>query len=174
MSRLREDNRKIRSDYDELQLRYDDEVYNGGAWKKEKERFDTKIEDLTKAYETATAAQGDQQSQIVALHSQVRELRGVLADAESERTLLQKARRALQTELEGMGTVDANKMSSGPDFQKLQLKKQDLERSLEEQEDRVGLAFDRMKRAEAHANEYQVELDKIRVENSELDRLNVS
>jgi myosin protein heavy chain len=175
MSRLREENRKIRSDYDELQLRYDDEVYNGGAWKKEKERLDTKIEDLTKAYETATAAQGDQHTQIVALHSQVRELRAVLADAESERILLQKARRALQAELESMDTVDANnKMSSGRDYQRLQLKKQDLERSLEEQGDRVDMAFDRMKRAEAHANECQVELDKIRVENSELDRLNVS
>jgi myosin heavy chain 9/10/11/14 len=175
MSRLREENRKIRSDYDELQLRYDDEVYNGGAWKKEKERLDTKIEDLTKAYESATGAQGDQQTQIVALHSQVRELRAVLADAESERILLQKARRALQAELESMDTVDANnKMSSGRDYQRLQLKKQDLERSLEEQGDRVDMAFDRMKRAEAHANECQVELDKIRVENSELDRLNVS
>lgn len=175
MSRLREDNRKNRSDYDELQLRYDDEVYSGGAWKKEKERLDTKIEDLTKAYEAAIAVQGDQQSQIVALHSQVRELRAVLTDAESERTLLQKARRALQAELEGikLDTVDAHKMSSG-DFQKLQLKKLDLERSLEEQEDRVDMAFERMKRAEAHANECQVELDRIRVENSELDRLNVS
>ena len=115
MSRLREDSRKIRSDYDELQLRYDDEVYNGGAWKKEKERLDTKIEDLTKAYEMATAAQGDQQSQIVALHSQVRELRAVLSDAESEHTLLQNALHALQAELEGMGTVDANKISTGPD-----------------------------------------------------------
>jgi myosin protein heavy chain len=174
MSRLREDNRKIRSDYDELQLRYDDEVYSGGAWKKEKERLDTKIEDLTKAYETATAVQGDQQTQIVSLHSQVRELRAVLADAESERNLLQKARRALQAELESMDTVDANKMSSGRDYQRLQLKKQDLERSLEEQEDRFDMAFERMKKAEAHANDCQVELDKIRVENSELDRLNVS
>ena len=122
----------------------------------------------------ATTAQGDQQSQIVALHSQLRELRAMLSDAESEHTLLQNAHRALQAELEGMGTVDANKISTGPDFQRLQLKKQDLERSLVEQEDRVDLAFDRMKHAEAHANECQVELDKIRVENSELGRLNVS
>ena len=175
MTRLREDNRKVRSDYDELQLRYDDEVYNGTAWKKEKERLDTKIDDLNKAYEAATAAQGEQQTQIVALHSQVRELRGVLSDAESERSLLQKARRALQAELESikLDSVDANKISADREYQKLQLKKQDLERSLEEQEDRVGMAFDRMKKAEAHANECQVELDKIRMENSELDKENV-
>ena len=48
MSRLQEDSRKIQSNYDKLQLRYDDEVYNGGAWKKEKEHLDTKIKDLTK------------------------------------------------------------------------------------------------------------------------------
>ena len=73
-----------------------------------------------------------------------------------------------------MGTVDANKISTGPDFWRLQLKKQDLERSLVEQEDRVDLAFDWMKHAEAHGKECQVELDKIWVENWELERLNVS
>lgn len=176
MSRLREDNRKIRSDYDELQLRYDDEVYNSGGWKKEKERMETKITDVTKAYESSLAAQAEQQSQIVALHSQVRELRGVLDDAEADRALLQKARRALQAELETikLDHVDTNRMSSDREFQQLQLKKQDLERSLEEQEDRVANAFDRMKKAEAYANECQIELGKVRVDNSELDRLNVS
>lgn len=175
MTRLRDDSRKLRSDYEELQLRFDDEVYNGGAWKKEKERMETKVEDLTKAYESATLAQTDQQSQIVALHSQVRELRGVLADAESERSLLQKARRALQQELEGikLDTVDAQKMTSDQEFQRIRLHKQDLERRLEEQGDRVAMAFERMKKAEAHANECQVELEKNRMENSHLDRLNV-
>lgn len=99
-----------------------------------------------------------------------------MSDAETERSLLQKARRALQAELEGvkLDTVDVNKISSDREFQKLQLKKQDLERSLEEQDDRVGMAFDRMKKAEAHANECQAELDKIRMENSELDKQNAS
>lgn len=65
-------------------------------------------------------------------------------------------------------------MSSDREFQILQLEKQDLERALEEQADRVANAFDRMKKAEAHANECQVELGKVRVDNSELDRINVS
>ena len=176
VSRLREESRKLRSEYDELQLRYDDEVYNGGAWKKEKERLETKIGDLTKAYESSTAAQTEQQSQIVALHSQVRELRSVLNDAEADRVLLQKARRALQAELEAikLDHVDSSKLSSETELQNLRLKKQDLERSLDEQADRVGMAFDRMKKAEGFANECQVELGKIRVENSELEKLNVS
>jgi len=138
--------------------------------------METKIGDVTKAYESSAAAQAEQQSQIVSLHSQVRELRGILDDAEADRALLQKARRALQAELETikLDHVDTNKMSSDREFQQLQLKKLDLERSLEEQEDRVANAFDRMKKAEAYANECQIELGKVRVDNSELDRLNAN
>ncbi|KAI6130938.1 P-loop containing nucleoside triphosphate hydrolase protein [Pisolithus croceorrhizus] len=174
LSRLREENRKIHSDYDELQLRFDEEVYNGSAWKREKERLETKIMDLTKAYETSTATQSDQQAQIVALHSQVRELRSVLNDAEADRAMLQKARRSLQAELEGikLDHADANKMSSDREMQKLQLEKLDLERSLEEQEDRVAMASERMRKAETHAAQSQLELDQIRLENTDLERKN--
>jgi myosin protein heavy chain len=137
--------------------------------------METKIGDINKAYETSAAAQAEQQSQIVALHSQVRELRSVLDDAEADRALLQKARRALQAELETikLDHVDTNKMSSDREFQRLQLERQDMERSLEEHKDRVTNASERMKKAEAYANECQIELGKVRVENSELDRLNV-
>ncbi|KAF8908082.1 hypothetical protein CPB84DRAFT_1767220 [Gymnopilus junonius] len=114
--------------------------------------METKISDIERAYEAATGAQAEQQSQIVALHSQ------------SDRAMLQKARRALQAELDTikLEPVDS-KLSSDREFQKLQLKKQDLERSLEEQEDRVSNALERC----------QIELGKVRVENSELDKLNV-
>ena len=85
-----------------LQRQYDDNHNhnNNSGWKKEKERLKTRIADLEKAYEASTGAQTEQQTQILALHSQVRELRGVLDEAEADRTLLQKARRALQGELE--------------------------------------------------------------------------
>lgn len=85
------------------------------------------------------------------------------------------ARQALRAELESikMDNVDT-RLSSDREFQKLQLKKQDLERSLEEQEDRMAMAFERMKKAETYVAECQVELRKIREENSRLDRLNVS
>ena len=79
-------------------------------------------------------------------------MRSVLNDAEADRALLQKARRALQAELESikLDHVDANKMSSETELQKLRLKKQDLERALEEQEDRVTMTLERMKKAETY------------------------
>ena len=167
--------RKARSDHDELLLRYDDEVYNGAGWKKERERLETKIADLSKAYDSSVAAQAEQQSQIVALHSQVRELRSVLNDAEADRALLQKARRGLQAELETikMDAVDPTRMNSDRELQTLHLKNQDLERALEERADRVEMAYERMKKAELHAQDCQMELGNVRVENSELDKLNV-
>jgi len=177
LSRLREENRKLGQDYEELKLRYDDEVYNSGAWKKEKERMETKIRDLERAYEASTGGQSEQQAQIVALHSQVRELRAILDEAEADRALLQKARRALQSELDSIRSDHsdvAGKLSVDAEFQKLQMRQQDLVRSLEEQEDQTKNAKERMKKAEAYANDCQIELGRIRVENSELERLNVS
>ncbi|KAH9992006.1 nonmuscle myosin heavy chain b [Russula compacta] len=167
ISKLREELRNARSNNDELSLRYDDEVYNGAAWKKERERLETKIADLSRAYDSSTAAQAEQQAQIVALHSQVRELRSVLNDAEADRALLQKARRGLQAELETikMDAVDATRINSDRELRTLQLKNQDLERALED---------DHMKKAELHAQDCQVELGKVRVENSELDKLNAN
>ncbi|KAF8754802.1 TRAFAC class myosin-kinesin ATPase superfamily Myosin family [Rhizoctonia solani] len=156
MSRLREENRKTRSELDDLQLRYDDEVYSGGTWKKDKERYETKIGDLAAAYESATNAQTEQQTQIVALLSQVRELRAVLDEAEADQHM------------------DANKFSSDRMMQELHLKNQELRGALEEQTDRVGLATQRLKKAEGYANESQSELKKVREENSSLDRLNAS
>src|SRR6267142_384318 len=173
ISKLREELRKARSSNDDLSLRYDDEVYNGAAWKKERERLETKIADLSRAYDSSIAAQTEQQSQIVALHSQSRELRSVLNDAEADRALLQKARRGLQAELESikLDTVDATRINSDRELQTLQLKNQDLERALEESADRVDMAYARMQKAELHAQECQVELGQVRVENSELDKL---
>lgn len=175
LSRAREENRKLRSDFEALRIAYDDEIYNSSSWRKEKERLETKIFDLEKACGASSGAQAEQQTQIVTLHSQIRELRSVLDDTEADRTLLQKARRALQAELDciKLDNADNNNLSSDREYQKMQLRKQDLERLLEEQEERISYANERAKRAETFANEFQVELGRIRVENSELDKINV-
>jgi myosin protein heavy chain len=152
------------------------ESSKSAGWQKEKERLETKIADLEREYEASTGAQTEQQSQIVSLQSQVRELRTVLDEAEVERTLLQKARRALRAELE---TIKSDQSSEGrvpgdPEYQKLQLRNQDLEQLVEEQEDRIAFANEKAKTVESSASNSQVELGKVRVENSKLGKVNVS
>ncbi|KAF8317275.1 uncharacterized protein EI90DRAFT_211418 [Cantharellus anzutake] len=176
ISRLRDESRKTRAELDQLHLQYDDEVYSSGAWKKEKERLESKISDLTSAYESATGVQSEQQSQIVNLLSQVRELRGVLDEAEADRTALQKARRNLESRLNDIaqGSSQSDKLSSDRVLQALHLEKQDLRSSLDAQRDRVTLATERLKKAEAHAIDCQSQLNKVRHENAELDRRNAN
>ncbi|KAJ7705252.1 myosin tail-domain-containing protein [Mycena rosella] len=145
-----------------VQPRYSGDVYSTGDWRKEKEGMEAKIANITKAYEASTAAQAEQRSQIASLHSQVRDLRGVLDDAEADRVLLQKARRALQSELETIkhDHVDTAQIPTDREFHKLQLSKLDLERSLEEQEYRTSNSLDRMRKAEAYANDANIALGK--------------
>ena len=175
ISNLRSENHKMRSELDELQLRYDDELYAGESWKKEKGRLTNKITDLQSAYDASKAAQSEQQNQIVSLLSQVRELRAVLDEAEAERAALRQARSQLETRLNDIAQahLDANRMSSDRVLQELHLEKQDLRSRLEEQADRVALAYDKLKKAEAFANECQVELSKVRNESSDMERENV-
>ena len=174
-SRLADENRKLKSEHDELQLRYDDEVYSGSAWKAEKGRLEAKVGDLVSAYDASNAANAEQQTQIVSLLSQVRELRAHLDEADAERAALQQARRTLEGRLADIAQdhLETSKMSSDRVVQALHLEKQDLRSALEEQMDKVVMANERVKKAESFANEYQVELSKIRAENSELDRTNV-
>ena len=174
-SHTREENRKLKSDLGDLQVRYDIEISKSTGWREEKERLENKIVDLERECEASTGAQTEQQSQIVSLHSQVRELRNVLDEAEVERTLLQKARRALHAELESIKLDHSEgRTPSDQEYQKLQLQKQDLERLVDEQEDRIAYTNKKVKKAESFANNLQIELGKIRVENSNLDKVNVS
>ncbi|KAJ6486673.1 hypothetical protein C8R45DRAFT_1145050 [Mycena sanguinolenta] len=130
--------------------------------------MENKIGELTKAYEASTEAQAEQRSQ-------VQELRRVLDDAEADRGLLQKARRALQAELEVISkSSTVGNSSQAADGRKIQLKQLEMERALEKQEYRASDALDRMKKAGAYANQCQVELGRVKVDNSELDRLNAN
>ncbi|KAG8984552.1 hypothetical protein FRB90_005240 [Tulasnella sp. 427] len=176
LSRLREENRKLRSEFDDLQLRYDDELYNGGAWKNEKERLENKIADLTAAFETSSNAQSEQQAQIVSLLSQVRELRVVLDEAEAERTTLLNARRKLESRLNDIAKehADTTKMSSDRVLQALQLEKQSLSTELQAERERMALFVQKLKKAEGYANESQAEVAKIRMENSALEKQNAA
>lgn len=175
LSRLREENRKIRSDFDDLQLRYDDEVYNGGAWKKEKERLENKIADLSAAYGASNVSQSELQSQNVSLLSQNRELRMVLEEAEAERATLLRARRTLEARLNDIAQEDTdnNKINSDRAVQALHLETQSLKSELEAQTEKVLLASQKLKKAETFANECQTEVAKIRLENSDLEKQNV-
>ncbi|KAF8657591.1 hypothetical protein AX16_002172 [Volvariella volvacea WC 439] len=167
---------KLRLEHQELKAEYDKELSNRGGWKKEKERLEEKIAALDNAYKKSMGVQIEQQEQVLSLHSQLNQLRTTLEQTNHERELLQNARQALSNELKAIreNHADISRFSSDREFQQLQLEKQDLERTLDEQRDRVANAHDRMKRAETHLQECQLQLSRVQQENTELDRHNAA
>lgn len=64
-------------------------------------------------------------------------------------------------------------MSSDRVLQALHLEKQSLKMELEEQAEKTSLASQKLKKAETFANDCQVEVSQVRLENTELEKQNV-
>ncbi|POW10322.1 hypothetical protein PSTT_06137 [Puccinia striiformis] len=175
--KVREELRQLRTERDELQIRNDERLYSRGGFSKEKERLETKVQDITKAYDEAVAAQAEQSSQIVTLMSQVRDLRAARDEAEADRAALVTAKKSLEQRLEEIGSeflsANSGRLSNDRVLQTLQQERSDLKRELEEKEDLVSVALERQKKAEAFANDCQMEANRERSESSELLKANV-
>ncbi|PLW35689.1 hypothetical protein PCANC_13838 [Puccinia coronata f. sp. avenae] len=174
--KVREELRQLRTERDELQIRNDERLYSRGGFSKEKERLETKVQDITKAYDEAVAAQAEQSSQIVTLMSQVRDLRAARDEAEADRAALVTAKKSLEQRLEEIGSeflsANSGRLSNDRVLQTLQQERSDLKRQLEEKEDLVSVALERQKKAEAFANDCQMEANRERSESSELLKAN--
>ncbi|KAI7941197.1 hypothetical protein MJO28_013482 [Puccinia striiformis f. sp. tritici] len=174
--KVREELRQLRTERDELQIRNDERLYSRGGFSKEKERLETKVQDITKAYDEAVAAQAEQSSQIVTLMSQVRDLRAARDEAEADRAALVTAKKSLEQRLEEIGSeflsANSGRLSNDRVLQTLQQERSDLKRELEEKEDLVSVALERQKKAEAFANDCQMEANRERSESSELLKAN--
>lgn len=174
--KVREELRQIRTERDELQIRSDERLYSRGGFSKEKERLETKIQDVTKAYDEAVAAQAEQSSQIVNLMSQVRDLRAARDEAEADRAALVTAKKSLEQRLEEIGTeflsANSGRLSNDRVLQTLQQERSDLKRQLEEKEDIISVSLERQKKAEAFANDCQIEANRERSESTELLKAN--
>jgi len=174
--KVREEVRQLRTERDELQIRNDERLYSRGGFSKEKERLETKVQDITKAYDEAVAAQAEQSSQIVTLMSQVRDLRAARDEAEADRAALVTAKKSLEQRLEEIGSeflsANSGRLSNDRVLQTLQQERSDLKRQLEEKEDLVSGALERQKKAEAFANDCQMEANRERSESSELLKAN--
>ncbi|KAF7324837.1 Myosin II heavy chain [Mycena kentingensis (nom. inval.)] len=145
-------------------------------WRRQKERLEGKLAEMTKAYERSAAAQSEQHSQLQTLHGHVRQLRSALNDVESDREMLRKARAALTEELNDIrhDTADNSLVANDRDMHQLQIQQLNLQRSVQEQEYRASQSLDRMKKAEANAAEREADLGRVRVEKAALDRMNAN
>ena len=150
-------------DLEELRSKWDDEVINSSTWAKEKARLEQNLIDVASSREEAVAAHNDAQSKVVALLSQVRELRSSVDDASVERDQVQKEKRSLEgrlteanNRLEDLARSDSPSMrnAAGVDREVL-----DLKAAIAQKEDIAAAAIDKMRRTDALMTEMQKDIN---------------
>jgi myosin protein heavy chain len=156
------ENSRLREELDDLRSKWDDEVLNSSTWSKEKARLESTLADLSASRDEAANAHKEANSKVVSLLSQVRSLRTSLDDLAAERDTLHREKRGLEARLaeakaglEDLARSDspALRNAAGMDREILELKS-----NLAQQEDIAAAAVNKMRRAEALANEMQKDI----------------
>ncbi|EED17636.1 myosin type II heavy chain, putative [Talaromyces stipitatus ATCC 10500] len=159
---VRDENSRLREELEDLRSKWDNEVLNSSTWAKEKSRLEMTLQDVSSSRDEAIKAHNDAQSKVVSLLSQVRNLRTSVDDITSERDLLAKDKKVLESRLkeatdrlEDLANGDSPSMrdAAGMDREILELKSK-----LAQHEDVSAAAVGKMRRAEALSVEMQKEL----------------
>jgi myosin protein heavy chain len=158
----RGENGRLRDELEELRSKWDDEVLNSSTWAKEKSRLEVALQGLSTSRDEAVDAHNDAQSKIVELLGQVRGLRTNVDDVASERDLLVKEKKGLETRLaeaaERLDNLSKDGSPSKRDVASADREVLDLKSKLAHQEDIATAAVGKMRRAEALAQEAQKDI----------------
>ncbi|KAJ2905666.1 myosin-11 [Zalerion maritima] len=169
---------RLREELDELRNKWDDEVLNSSTWSKEKARLETTLSDVVTSRDEAVNAHNEAQNKVVSLLSQVRTLRTSVDDVTTERDALIREKRSVEARLEDAkagleeltkGESPSLRNAAGLDKEILELKS-----SLAQQEDIVGAAVEKMRRADALAAEMQKDIVAEREASAQLQKEKVS
>jgi myosin protein heavy chain len=177
VQKMRDTHKQLAAELEEVNNRFDQELRSNQSWKKDKERLEAKINDLTQSYQNALTTQDDQQVQIVNLLSQVREYRAALDEAQAARAALEKIKRGLEQRLDDVGeqfhTVTQNKQTAERIRMALDQEAGDLRERLEEQQFLVNVSNEKLRKAELAVVEAEGELSKERAQCEEALRAKV-
>ncbi|KAM4065274.1 myosin head (motor domain) domain-containing protein [Hirsutella rhossiliensis] len=169
---------RLREELDELRSKWDDEVLNSSTWSKEKARLESTLADVASSRDEAVNAHNEAQGKVVSLLSQVRTLRSSVDEITSERDLLLREKRSMETRLEeakaGLEDLARGGSPSLRDAAMVDKEVLELKSSLAHQEDVAAAAVERMRRAEALASEIQKDIAAERETGTDLQRQKAS
>ncbi|KAJ9107513.1 hypothetical protein QFC21_000969 [Naganishia friedmannii] len=176
MLRYKEANRLLKAKEEELRMQLEDELHSSSGWKRDRERLEIRVVDLSNALESALSESSKAQGQHVQYIAQMKELRKRLDDSELENAALRAAKQKLEEQ--SNSNFDKNlrvsNFSQDRAVQQLSREKEELKASLDGMNDRINLARQKQARSEAHATECLQELNKVRQLNADVDRRNIS
>lgn len=170
--KVRGESSRLREELDDLRSKWDNEVLNSSTWAKEKARMEITLQDVTTSRDEAASAHNEAQGKVVSLLSQVRSLRTSVDDVSSERDMLLKEKKMLETRLaeagerlEDLAKGESPSMRNAASMDRELL---ELKSKLTRQEDVSAAAVGKMRRAEALTIEMQKEVAAERETNSSL------
>ena len=165
---------RLREELDDLRSKWDDEVLNSSTWSKEKSRLESTLADVASSREEAVNAHNEAQVKVVTLLSQVRNLRSSVDDITSERDLLLREKRSVETRLEeakaGLEELTKGESPSLRNAAHMDREVLELKSQIAQQEDIAAAAVGKMRRAEALVAEIQKDVASERNTGAELQK----
>lgn len=172
--KLKESNKDLVTEVDSLSNRVEMELRQNISWKREKERIESKIEDLSKAYAEALAGHDESSIQIQSLMNQVKTLKASLGDLEAQKLILEKSKKMLEDRLEEAGEHFSRAEKARTDLSKsvlaLDQKTVELNEAIEDHQDQAQTAAERARKAEQALFDVHAELSKERDQNMEHEK----
>ncbi|KAG5440194.1 hypothetical protein PCANB_001763 [Pneumocystis canis] len=172
---VRSENKQLRETLEKLQMNWDAEVLNNSSWEREKNRLESSVQDLTKAYHEAIDTQQETQAQVISLFSQIRSMRISMDELEIEKSQLQKDKKVLELKIQEISShLNVTEKNQGI-IDRTSIKDVSLlKAAIAEKENMANLALEKMKRAENLAYEVQKEIAVERETNASLEKEKMS
>ncbi|CAG8563681.1 4096_t:CDS:10 [Ambispora gerdemannii] len=164
--RLHKENKDLLSENEEIRIQIEDISSSSLVnWKREREKYEAKITELSQLYNETKIGQDE-------LQMQLDNLRVALDDSESQKFLLEKQKRNLEERLEDIDeqyhSENQNKQAAENSINVLDTELNELRQLLEEYQDKEIILNEKLRKSELNATEAQTELAKEREDNQDL------
>ncbi|CAG8439676.1 12082_t:CDS:10 [Ambispora leptoticha] len=164
--KLHKENKDLLSENEEIRTQIEEITSSSLVnWKREREKYETKIIELSQLYNETKNGQDE-------LQIQINSLKLALDESESQKFLLEKQKRNLEERLEDIGEQyqceNQNKQAAENSINVLDTELNELRQLLEEYQDKEIVLNEKLRKSELNVAEVQAELAKEREDNQDL------
>ncbi|KAJ3104333.1 hypothetical protein HK100_004074 [Physocladia obscura] len=150
--RVKEVNNDLEQENETVSNKLEAEMRQTAVLKKDKDRLESKVEDLIRINAQITDQHSDQQTAFATTHTQIRDLKANLEDSEAQRALLEKSKRTLESRLDELDQqytlADRARNELTKSVTELDQKAIALRDTLDELQDNQNISTEKLRRAE--------------------------
>ncbi|CCG81796.1 putative Myosin type II heavy chain [Taphrina deformans PYCC 5710] len=145
--KLREDNRAIRAEIEDLRTKRTEDHLNAATWEKEAQRKENKLQDLIKDLQHSEVAQRESQNRVISMLSEIRELRMAKEELEVEKEELKKQKASVEAKYKSISSSTA-RVKEDLDARSSSPSQRDLQAVIAEKEDLLQAMLEKINMAD--------------------------